>query len=253
MTGLISDEIRNIYADMYENGAERSVRAAGAVDKVANILRACAHGELPRRMHVVELGCGEGAIAEELVRRGVVDTYRGFDISRSGIEEAKGLALSDCHFEIFDGVNVPAADGAADLVILSHVVEHLEHPRTLLHEARRLAKWQVIEVPLELNSRTSKNYVLDDLGHINKYTARSIRHLVQSCGFVVEAQFTTNPGHALFENRSFRKLVNWHIKNVSLRVAPNLARSLFTFHETLLLSSESGISNTDVSTHNVAG
>ena len=76
----------------------------------------------------------------------------------------------------------------------------------------------------------------DDLGHINKYTATSIRQLVQTCNLEVLQQFTTNPSqaHALFGGASVRRKAQWHLKVGVLAVAPLLARSLFTYHETLL-------------------
>ncbi len=51
----------------------------------------------------------------------------------------------------------------------SHVVEH---PRTLLHEARRVARHVFVEVPLEHNLRLPRDFAADDLGHINAYTRK---------------------------------------------------------------------------------
>ena len=55
--------------------------------------------------------------------------------------------LFDC--KVFDGYTIPYDDNAFDLVVLSHVVEHVEHPRKLLYEAKRVARYVFIEVPLE--------------------------------------------------------------------------------------------------------
>jgi hypothetical protein len=39
----------------------------------------------------------------------------------------------------YDGYRIPYGDKRFDLAVLSHVVEHLEHPRLLLYEA---SGWQ---------------------------------------------------------------------------------------------------------------
>ena len=234
---LPTANISELYLDMYADGEQRAWRDAGALSKVDNVVRAYRAAALPLSPRVVELGCGEGALAAELVRRSFPRSYLGLDISPSGIEEARMRAVPGAEFRLTVGGPVPLDDGYADLAILCHVVEHLEHPRVLLYEAKRIARYVLIEVPLELNGRTPLDYNLDTLGHINKYTARSIRHLVQSCGFDVLAQFTTNPPHAHFGDASAARRLTWNVKNVALGVAPRLARSCFTFHETLLLRS----------------
>ena len=41
--------------------------------------------------------------------------------------------------KLFDGARVPYPDNSFDLAYMSHVVEHLEHPRQLIYEAARVA------------------------------------------------------------------------------------------------------------------
>ncbi len=231
-----SERVSGLYADMYASGVERERRDAGAVDKADNIVRICELAGLRPRPRIVELGCGEGAVAAALTARGFVGSYTGLDFSESGIAEARAREIPGAEFRVSSGAGVDLEDDAADLVVLCHVVEHLEHPRALLYEARRLAAHVVVEVPLELNARLPRDYVWDDLGHINKYTSTSIRQLVQTCDLEVLQQFTTNPSqaHALFGNATLKRRLAWQLKQQSLAVAPPLARAVFTFHETLL-------------------
>lgn len=231
-----SSRISDLYTAMYAGGVERDWRDAGAVDKADNIVRSCREAGLSARPRVVEIGCGEGAIAAALARRGFYSSYAGFDVSESGIREAEDRGVPGTSFTVTSGDRIPVADDSADVVLLCHVVEHVEHPRVLLYEARRIAQHVIVEVPLELNMRLPRDYVFDDLGHINKYTATSIRQLVQTCDLRVVGQFTTNPtrGHALFGNTSRKRVIAWHVKEHGLRLAPTVARSLFTYHETLL-------------------
>lgn len=233
---VVSARVSRLYADMYASGAERARRDAGAVDKADNIVRICQLAGLPARPRVVEIGCGEGAVAAALAGRGFFETYTGFDFSESGITEARSRDIPGAEFHVSSGDGVDLPDDSVDLVVLCHVVEHLEHPRALLYEARRLAKSVVVEVPLELNARLPRDYVWDAVGHINKYTATSIRQLVQTCDLEVQQQFTTNPSQAqaLFGNVTVKRRIVWQFKQQALVVAPRVARAVFTYHETLL-------------------
>lgn len=50
------------------------------------------------------------------------------------------------------------SDGSFDLAIQSHVLEHVEYPRVVSHEAARVADYVFVEVPLELNRRTAEHF-----------------------------------------------------------------------------------------------
>ena len=76
---------------------------------------------------------------------------------------------------MFDGYRTLYADNQFDLVLLSHVVEHVEHPRLLLYEAARVGKRLFVEVPLEDNVRLSDDFVFDHVGHINVYSRKTMR------------------------------------------------------------------------------
>lgn len=230
-----SERISEIYQDSYSTQS-REWRTLGAVDKAANIIRAARSVSLPPSPRVLEIGSGDGAIAQELANRGFFGSYRGFDLSRSGVAEAQARGISGADFTQTAGGAIPVADDSADLVVLSHVVEHLEHPRVLLYEARRIAPLVLIEVPLEHNARLPRDHVWDGVGHINKYTATTIRQLVQTCDLEIAVQFTTNPSKAVatFHADTAKRRVEWRMKDVALRLAPRLARTLFTYHETIL-------------------
>jgi SAM-dependent methyltransferase len=45
---------------------------------------------------------------------------------------------------------LPFPDSSFDIAVLSHVIEHLDHPVSALREASRVARWLVVEVPTEM-------------------------------------------------------------------------------------------------------
>lgn len=211
-------------------------RDVGAVDKADNIVRLWKETGQRGRPRVVEIGCGDGAVGSRLAELDFFESYVGFDLSPGGIAEASQRGVPAATFAVVDSDRMPVADDSADLVILSHVIEHLEHPRTLLYEARRIAPLTLVEVPLEHHLRQPRDFEWNDLGHINAYTAKSIRRLLQSCNLEVMRQQTSNPGMtvATFYQNNVRRRMSWRFKHASLKIAPGLARGMFTYHETLM-------------------
>ena len=78
--------------------------------------------------------------------------FDGFELSAPAIEIARSRGIPRAgRLEAFDGARVPADDGAYDLAVLSHVLEHVPDPLPLLREAARVARRVLVEVPLEGN------------------------------------------------------------------------------------------------------
>lgn len=219
--------------DGYYEGGPTEWRRLGAVDKAANIV------SLSRDIgasSILEIGAGDGSVLNRLSEVGFGDKLYAAEISRSGvavIERRRIPRLVECR--IFDGSRLPWDAGRFDLAVLSHVVEHLEHPRQLLMEAARVARYVFVEVPTEDISRRAADYVADSVGHINFFSPRTIRWLVQSCGLRVLRQVTTNPSKAVYVYQTGRRgWLQYHTKEVLLRWAPALATRHFCYHEALL-------------------
>jgi SAM-dependent methyltransferase len=209
-------------------------RELGAIDKSANIRALCARLQPDT---VLEIGAGEGAVLQQLADNGFGRRHYALEISVSGadsIRERHIASLVECR--VFDGYAVPYADGQFDLAILSHVLEHVEHPRLLLNEAARVARHVFIEVPLEHNRRLAQDFVWDAVGHINFYTAQTIRLLVQSCGHEVLVQRQTHPARRQYLYRLGRRgNAAYLLKELALRTAPRVAQLMWTYHSSLLV------------------
>ena len=136
---------------------------------------------------------------------------------------------------MFDGYSTPYDNKKFDLAILSHVVEHVEYPRTLLYEAKRIAKYVFVEVPLEDTIRLPLDFHFDKVGHINFYTPKTIRALIQTCNLKVIDQKTTNPSKEVYTFQKGKKgLVNFYIKEYLLKFFPRLATEIFTYHSSVI-------------------
>lgn len=133
---------------------------------------------------VVEVGAGEGVIAERVARRypeaGVCpldlpDPRLGSSWRRKGLNGAYA-----------DAVRLPARDGAADLVVCIEVLEHLPDPAAALAEIARVASADVVlSVPLEPLWRVGNvlrgRYLADwgnTPGHLNHWSRRGFVRFV---------------------------------------------------------------------------
>src|SRR5438477_1062098 len=160
--------------------------AVGKADNVVRLSRSVPH------QSILDIGAGDGAVLHRLDELDFGERLYAIDISESGLKALRDKPwqrLIEC--KSFDGYNIPYPDNSFDLAVLSHVVEHVEHPRMLLREAARVARHIYIEVPLEYNRtnrRMRRDFELDATGHINFYNPDLIRLLVQSAGLRVIRQ-----------------------------------------------------------------
>jgi SAM-dependent methyltransferase len=85
----------------------------------------------PRR-RILDVGCGDGALLEE---------FRGHGCSAlAGLDFSPLTGPADGRFEFFRGTleDAPWPDGSFDLVVMHHLLEHVENPVTTLRRARAL-------------------------------------------------------------------------------------------------------------------
>ncbi|MFQ5417605.1 MAG: class I SAM-dependent methyltransferase [Myxococcota bacterium] len=217
----------------YHYAGESEWCRLSASDKAANVLRLCRDVD---HASILDVGAGEGSVTARLAELGFGERHCAIELSQSGVDAIRGRgieSLEDCR--VFDGERIPYADASFDLAVLSHVVEHALHPRKLLCEAGRVARHVFVEVPLEHHLRLPRDFVADDLGHINAYSPVTIRRLVQSCGFEVRSQITSHRSRATYTYHGDRLGEAKHaIKEWALRMAPRVATSLWTYHGALL-------------------
>ena len=93
-------------------------------------------GDAGSEPRILDLGCGDGAVAVELARVGAHVT--GVDISPVAVERARA-ANPELEFVVVSADEaLPFADAAFDAVVCLHVLEHVADTQHLLSEARRV-------------------------------------------------------------------------------------------------------------------
>jgi SAM-dependent methyltransferase len=247
VSGTGSAKLRAAYEERYRARGEEAERygewralcAAGKAEHVEQLAR-----ELPARPHtLVEVGCGDGALLSALGRRGVGETRHGFDISERAVALAAGRPEVE-RAERFDGRSLPAADGAYDLAVLSHVLEHVADPAPLLREAARCARALVVEVPLEANrsaSRPAAERGREEIGHLHRFARADIRAMAADANLRIEAELADplpRQVHLFWAATARTRataLAKAALRRTVFTVAPRTAERAFTLHYACLL------------------
>ena len=179
----IKEDIQQLYDEYYDE-KQSKWRKFSAISKFSHIIT-LSEGLIFNK--VLEVGAGDGSILSLLDENNFATALYALEISKSGLEIINQLNLKNLiEATSFDGYNIPYPDNFFDLLILSHVLEHVEYPRMLLREIKRVSKFQIIEVPREYHHNIDKqmNHYLS-YGHINVYTPSLLRFLLKSDNFEI--------------------------------------------------------------------
>lgn len=217
-------------------------RRLGARDKAENIRHLLSlQGAAPGS--ILEVGCGTGAVLATLAEAGVGSRHVGVDLADPGPHADPLCAKHAVELSAFDGVTLPFADRSFDLVVASHVVEHVEHPRQFLRELSRVAsRLLYLEIPCEMNLSARRSGLIRSLaiGHINHYTPDSFVVLVNSAGLrVEEAILFDHSDEVLGFGRSPMSARALKLaRRGALGLLRHQAARLFTYHFGVLARSE---------------
>lgn len=231
---IINDfSVSKKWKDNYDNHYKKDEsdwRWLGAMEKVNNIVSLS--NKYPHR-NVLEIGSGEGSILKRLSDLQFASHLYSLEISKTAVEiilKRNISSLVEC--KLFDGYNIPYENNKFDLVILTHVIEHLEYPRKMLYEASRVGKYVFVEVPLDLHLRMKKNYVFDECGHINFYNSITIRKLIQTCDLEILSQKVSNPNTIKVLKYHYGKKAYflYYPIELFLRLMPNVATHIIGYH-----------------------
>jgi trans-aconitate methyltransferase len=183
---------RDHFAEIYRDNLEAEARwqqygAIGKVDSIEALLRIV--DLRPRTL--VELGAGAGAVILECQRRGLGTELSAIDFSEEAIgylqNRANGITCT-----IADITDEAFPRQQADVVVLSHVLEHLERPIPFLKSIIEKIDFEylVAEVPLEdLWGSRLKNLFRDRTknaaGHVQFFTPSTFTQMLEAAGLEI--------------------------------------------------------------------
>lgn len=89
-------------------------------------------------LQVFDVGCGAGSIARRLVEKGHIAD--GVTISAKELEEARKVLRNGYLYNLENGLPQEIPDNSYDVVICSHVLEHIAYPDKLIADIKRVLK-----------------------------------------------------------------------------------------------------------------
>jgi 1-acyl-sn-glycerol-3-phosphate acyltransferase len=228
--------------EMHRAIAWRAIGAQGKAERVLRGLdgRAATDGAL----RVLDVGCGDGALLEQLRLRRPRWRLAGTEIVQAPVRAAQERN-PQADVRLYDGEHLPWPDGAFDVAVLSHVLEHVPDPAATLREAARVARRVVVEVPLEANlsaARASKRAGAARLGHLHRLARADVHRHARAAGLAVEGELTDplpRAVHRFFATTPARRAAadaRWLVRRTLHRAAPRAAERLFTVHHLAVLA-----------------
>jgi len=113
------------------SGPDRALRQARML---AQLLRGFAGPAV-----IVDLGCGDGSALAVAAGHNPAHRFAGIDWSGDALRRAQARGLTVVRGGV-DPPGLPVADGAADVVIMSELIEHLVDPDAAVAEVRRVLR-----------------------------------------------------------------------------------------------------------------
>lgn len=220
-----SKKLQSAYDEQYTDEMTEW-REIGGKYKAANILNVCKNREFPK---ILECGAGEGSILKFLDEADRFSELHAIEISDTGINQIKRRNLRKLQeVKKFNGYEIPYSDKEFDMVCCSHVIEHVEHPRILLREIKRVSKFQVFEIPLDYSIDVDKQVEqFLSYGHINIFTPSLFKFLLKSEGYEIVNDILTHINEEVIRFNWYKK------KNLEKTFKRELTLKLIPFRHML--------------------
>jgi SAM-dependent methyltransferase len=132
---------------------------------------------LPHRT-IIDLGCGNGGLIAEFLKRGIQGRFAGADISESAIRYAKEN-VPGADFFCLDLINNGLIENY-DIAVLSEVLEHLENDAAILEKLAPRVKYVIVSVPGGPANKVDTHY-----GHFRNYPGQLMAERLDNAGFDV--------------------------------------------------------------------
>ena len=137
-------------------------------------------------LRVLEIGCYDGYLLHRLEAAGA----RGLGIEPSARAARLGAERHGVEIRAGGFEEVELAPGSFDLIVLSHVLEHMGQPRATLERCRELLAPRghlFVEVPNLWKPRIDSAVNFFTFDHLFNFSPETLAALFRSCGFAVGA------------------------------------------------------------------
>lgn len=141
---------------------------------------------------VLDLGCHAGQITAILAEK--AQEVVGIDYDETAISTAKKLHQKPNLTFIHDDVvnYLQHNERQFDVLILSHILEHLDNPEKIVLACKPYVNYIFIELPdfdksylNHYRQDLNRNLIYSDADHVSEFDRLEIKQLIQNCGFTV--------------------------------------------------------------------
>lgn len=207
----------NNFAEDYRQIHTANVQSVSGVDSyyfAAYKVKELLSFEKNTRLHMLDLGCGDGATALFMQHYLPYIQVTGIDVSSKSIEVARRRNLANAVFSSFDGTNIPFSESSFDIVFIAGVLHHVNNrtQQRLLGEIFRVLKpggrlYLFEHNPLNPFTRYLVHTCVFDEG-VTLLRSNCCKRLVKGAGLeVLEKRFTV-----FFPRKYFFRKLLWFEK-----------------------------------------
>ncbi len=138
---------------------------------------------------VIDVGCGNGALAHDLASK--ASFVKGVDISEKNIEKARRAnSGTNIEFAVADATK-DLGNERFDVLVLSNVLEHIEHRIEFLRSIRSISPKFLIRVPLlnrdwvvVFKKELGSEWRLD-MTHFTEFTPEQFKEEIEAAGYAM--------------------------------------------------------------------
>lgn len=96
-------------------------------------------GKSLKKLTVLDIGSSTGIIDSVLAKK--FKKVLGIDKDKAAVDFAKkSFKSKNLYFKVADALNIPSKDNSFDIIVCTHVYEHVENPKKLFKEIYRVLK-----------------------------------------------------------------------------------------------------------------
>jgi len=140
---------------------------------------------------VLDIGCGNGSVAADVARK--AKKVVAVDLNEKNITFARTkFAASNIEYLVCDATTYNFTD-TFDFIVLSNVLEHIEHRIEFLNKIKHLAPTILIRVPmlnrdwLTLYKKQLGMFYFSDVTHFTEYTIESFADEIKNAGLKIKS------------------------------------------------------------------
>ncbi len=206
--------------------------------KLSHILRALQQAHVTDFHHILDAGCGSGAIIKAWAAQAAQVQFTGWDIS----PQALALAVQNVPQNVqFASGNMPPA-GPFDIALAIDVIEHIPSHKTWLDAVAMRAPVLVLHVPLDLSVRSFLFPQLlererESVGHIHFFTARSLKKFLEEQHYeILSAHYTNKYVERPPQLTRLKSRIGMFIRQAAHRLLPRAWTAFFIGGYSLMLT-----------------